>query len=342
MSLTNPANWKFHFIKLNLKETWSISRNSSQHKDNLFIELQFNKNKYLGEAAPNVRYGENKEKLEKEIEEFKSLLSGLDKNHSATEAAEKLFDHVKTFSNAFQFAITTVLHQVLAECEGKSFFEYLKIKPAKDVPTSFSIPILSSEKEILTYIDKYNVEDFQSVKIKIKNHEDLNKVAIVAQNVTGKLRIDANEGLQSIQEWKQFIDGLQRFNQQIEFIEQPFPEDRVELYRQAKVDCPYPIILDESIKNQKIQDDIVELCHGINVKLMKSADLKFAISQLQSAKKLGLKTMIGCMIESSIGIFFAMHLASLCDYHDLDGHLLISNDPFDRINLKNGLLNFSQ
>lgn len=342
MSLSNLANWKFYFIQLNLKETWSISRNSSQHKDNLIIEFQLNGKKFLGEAAPNVRYGESKEKLEKEIEQFKIIVSQSDYCISDANATKELFENLKSFSNAFQFAITTILHQVMAESEGKSFFEYLETSESSDIPTSFSIPILNSEIEIKNYIEKYEVKTFQSVKIKIKNHEDLNKIAFIAQNVSGKLRIDANEGIRSMQEWKQFTNGLQSINQQIEFIEQPFPEDHFDLYRKAKPDSPYPIILDESIKDQTIQHDIVELCHGINVKLMKSADLKVAISQLQMAKKLGLKTMIGCMIESSIGIFFALHLASLCDYHDLDGHLLISNEPFGKLNLKNGLLNFSR
>jgi L-alanine-DL-glutamate epimerase-like enolase superfamily enzyme len=88
--------------------------------------------------------------------------------------------------------------------------------------------------------------------------------------------------------------------------------------------------------------EIVADCfHGVNVKVCKTGGVTNALDALQSARKAGLKTMIGCMIESSLLISAAAHLAELCDYLDLDGNLLITNDPYEGVTSKNGLLSFA-
>src|SRR5207237_6092695 len=84
-----------------------------------------------------------------------------------------------------------------------------------------------------------------------------------------------------------------------------------------------------------------ECFHGVNVKLVKTGGISGGYDALQAARKAGLKTMIGCMIETSILISAAAHLAELCDYLDVDGNILITNDPYVGVANENGVLSFA-
>ena len=159
----------------------------------------------------------------------------------------------------------------------------------------------------------------------------------IKKHTNKKLRIDANEGFDSLSEFLRFEEAIKDFN--IEFIEQPFPVHFKQEYKELKKQSIFEIIADESVEDDFHPEELCEMFHGVNIKLMKAGGLLRAKELLEKAKSYGLKTMIGCMIESSLGISEALYLAHLADYLDLDGHLLISNDPYpDMIEFKNGFL----
>src|SRR5258708_14670177 len=105
---------------------------------------------------------------------------------------------------------------------------------------------------------------------------------------------------------------------------------------------PLPIFGDESYHRAADVHLAADCFHGVNVKLVKTGGISAGFDALAAARKAGLKTMIGCMIETSILISAAAHLAELCDYLDLDVHILITNDPYERVNADNGILSFNQ
>lgn len=159
---------------------------------------------------------------------------------------------------------------------------------------------------------------------------------------TRRVRVDANEGWKTKEEALKKLEWLAA-DGHIEFVEQPMPAttkpaDLVWLKERS----PLPIMGDESCLSVKDIPHCAECYHAVNVKLVKTGGISGAYETLQAAKKAGLKRMIGCMIESSILISAAAHLAELTDYLDIDGNLLITNDPFKGPTSKNGILSFAE
>jgi L-alanine-DL-glutamate epimerase-like enolase superfamily enzyme len=128
----------------------------------------------------------------------------------------------------------------------------------------------------------------------------------------------------------------------IQYIEQPMPSNApAKDWIWLKERSPLQIFADESYHHAKDLPQVVECFHGVNVKLVKTGGISAGFEALQAARKAGLKTMIGCMIETSILISAAAHLAELCDFLDIDGNILITNDPYLGVASPNGLLSFA-
>ncbi len=319
-------NIDFEIKELVLKKTWKLSRNSSNTKSNIILRL----NDSLSEIAPNIRYNESFEKAITEIKEFNQLISGVDNFDQAIEIIPK------TFSHSTQFGLESLLLNEKCRQSNTSLCSELGIDNPKKIQTSFSLPIMEVE-EIKEYLKLNN--EYESYKIKVDEQTAIETVEMVASLTSKKLRIDANEGFSSVEKFLEFYEVIKELN--IEFIEQPFKADKIDFYQKIKSQVKIPLIADESIESN-VDFDLIESCfHGVNVKLMKAGGLKNAVRLLSEAKKRNLKTMIGCMIETSVGIKYAMILNSLGDYLDLDGHLLINNDIFDLIQKQKGELSIA-
>jgi L-alanine-DL-glutamate epimerase-like enolase superfamily enzyme len=157
------------------------------------------------------------------------------------------------------------------------------------------------------------------------------------RSVTKKpLRVDANEG------WKDKEEAVRKINwletQGVEFVEQPMPASMLEETRWVRGKVHIPIIADEACLHPADIPRLTNSYDGVNIKLMKCGGILEAFRMIQIAKSLGMKTMLGCMIESSIGVTAAAHLSPLVDYADLDGNLLIANDPFSGVRVEKGKL----
>lgn len=311
----------YKVVELQLKTTWKISRNASDTKKNLILEL----NGKRSEIAPNIRYGESIDTAIDEIEKFNLLNIELPKEMSEIrEIMRNVSGHHST-----KFGIESLLIKQL----NKPISDLLVIAPPNKVMTSFSLPIME-----VGLIKEYLQQNsgYQSYKIKVDRESAIENVKLVQSITRKKLRIDANEGFSSCDEVMHFLSSIK--THQIEFLEQPLASSNiVEQEKLFKV-CPVEIIADESVEDNANFNLLKNRFHGINVKLMKAAGLLNAVRLLKEAKSNGMKTMLGCMIETSLGISYAMEINSLADYIDLDGHLLIKNDPFDLINLENGYL----
>jgi L-alanine-DL-glutamate epimerase-like enolase superfamily enzyme len=150
------------------------------------------------------------------------------------------------------------------------------------------------------------------------------------------LRVDANEG------WKDKEEAVRKINwlesQGVEFVEQPMPAVMLEETRWVRGKVHIPIIADEACLHPADLPRLAEAYDGVNIKLMKCGGMLEAFRMIQIAKALGMKTMLGCMIESSIGVTAAAHLSPLVDYADLDGNLLVANDPYSGAKVEKGKL----
>jgi L-alanine-DL-glutamate epimerase-like enolase superfamily enzyme len=205
--------------------------------------------------------------------------------------------------------------------------------------TSFTIGIDKPEvirKKVL------EAERYPVLKVKVGVADDkVNMQALREVAPTKTVRVDANEGWKTKEQALEMIEWLAK-DGHIEFVEQPMPaatpaKDWIWLKQRS----PLPIFADESYHLAKDVAQVAECFHGANVKLVKTGGVSAGYDALAAARKAGLKTMLGCMIESSILISAAAHLAELCDYLDVDGNILITNDPYLGVTAEKGILSFA-
>lgn len=241
---------------------------------------------------------------------------------------------------AAKSAINCALLDLAAQQEEQRLHDFLGLEFREgDHLSSFSIGIDAPES-IQRKVEA--AADFPILKIKLgadHDREILRAVRMAAPTKT--IRVDANEGWRTREQALRMIDHLAA-DGRVEFVEQPMPagaprEDGVWLRERS----PLPLFADESFHTASDVTACRECFHGINVKLVKTTGITGAMRALTAAREAGLKTMIGCMEESSIGITVAAHLAPLSDHLDLDGNLLIENDPFEGVHAGHGLLSFA-
>lgn len=312
----------FEKKKLELKVNWKISRNESLFKENYICSIE---GKYLGlgECAPNIRYGETHEKIQKEISELTKYKNEIE--------LSKYLDEIK-ISHSLECAVRNALF--FSKIRRKDVFQTLSLSRPKDVITSYSLPIL--EKELIKdYIEENN--QYHVYKIKIKDENDLDLIQELSKCTEKPIRVDANEGFSDLSNYLKFEKELKGIN--IELIEQPFKSSMIEEYVELKQKTNHLIIADESIEKNINFEDIEKCFHGVNIKLQKCGGIEQGLLLAKEALDRDLVVMIGCMIETSLGISHGLILSGLADYLDLDGSLLLKNDPYDFILENNGLLN---
>jgi L-alanine-DL-glutamate epimerase-like enolase superfamily enzyme len=206
--------------------------------------------------------------------------------------------------------------------------------------TSFSIGIDSPDVIRRKVAD---AADFPILKLKLGGPRDRENLAALREVAPLKpIRVDANEAWQSKEEALRRIEWLAEAAQPVQFVEQPLPatlgkEDHVWL----KTRSPLPIMADESYLSAADVHACIDAFHAVNVKLIKTGGITGAVEALRTARSAGLQTMIGCMIETSILITAAAHLAELTDYLDIDGNLLITNDPYRGATARHGVVSFA-
>jgi L-Ala-D/L-Glu epimerase len=312
-------SWSFSPVILKLKTTWKISRNSSDEKKNYIIKWN---DQFAGEVAPNIRYGEEHSLVERQIQELFLLLET---------PHDLLTIDIESFFPSVTFAFDQIRLQYEQKLTALHFPRYLS-----RVETSFSIPIMA-ERDLEKYL--YNNDSFNCYKIKV-GEKPLEWVQSVQRLIpTKKLRVDANEAFACARNVLNFLDKVDA--SKIEFLEQPLPASSQE-HAELKRNSPLEIIADESchgvVDISKLQDQF----HGINCKLMKCHSVAQAQDLIQQARSLNMKTMLGCMIETSMAIRYGFLLAADIDYFDLDGFLLIENDPFSKVQyLGKGILEYN-
>jgi len=228
-----------------------------------------------------------------------------------------------------------------AKYAGKPLYDFLGLGfREKHHVTSFSIGIDTPE---IVQRKVQEAAQFPVIKLKVgdpRDHENFQALRSVAPHKP--VRVDANEGWKTKEEALEQIEWLVSVDDNIQFVEQPMPrESKDSDLIWLKERSPLMIFGDESCHTVDDIPHCAECFHGVNVKLVKTGGVSMAKATLEAARKAGLKTMIGCMIETSVQISAAAHLAELADYLDIDGSLLITNDPFSGVTANNGILSFA-
>lgn len=326
--------WRIKPIKLDLKYNWKLSRNETIEKTNLIIEIEENGLLYLGEVAPNIRYNETPELI---VTQFDNLLSNGLTTVSNIDTYQQFINQFK-ICNSLRFGLETAIMSYHHRKISDSFYNTYKLEKPKNVPISYTIPILEPS-DIEHFIADNKSNRFKYLKLKINSDMALDIIKETSKYTDKVLLVDANEGYNDVDQLINFMSKLNKFN--IKLVEQPMPSHCVEDYIYLKKHSPYPIFADESMIDQTDLTSVALQFDGINIKLMKTGGIVKALQIYKEAKNYKLQTMIGCMVETSIGISNALKISTLFDYCDLDGSLLIKNEPFNLINEQQGLLNFN-
>ncbi len=318
-------------IHLDLKVNWKLSRNQTTFKENFIVHLENQLGHFRSEIAPNIRYGETPEKILEQFENWPDH-GQVDKIRNIKELLDSL-DQRPLF-HSLRFGLESVFLALFAKKEGVSLGEFLKLPRVVPVETSFSMPIMEAS-EIADYLA--NISRFKSLKIKVNAESAREMLAEIKKHTSVKLRVDANEGWRDLDEFLRFEESLKGMN--IELIEQPFPSSMQEEYRLLKQRSTYKILADESIEDVGDFNQLSQQFHAVNIKLMKTGSLIKARDLILEAHRHDLQTMMGCMIETSIGISYGMLFGGMVDYVDLDGFLLIKDEPFQLVHENKGVLN---
>jgi len=316
--------------QLNLRHTWTIARNSSNFKQNVFVKLEKDGIVGIGEAAPNVRYDETPEST---IEVIKKAIP-LFVNADPFEFVQLGYDiqNLCEGQTAGKCALDIALMDWVGKALNTPLYRLWGLDPEKSPLTSFSIGI--DTPEVMAKKTE-EAAPYKILKVKVGKPNDEEFIKAVRSKAPDKpIRVDANEGWTDKEEAIKKIEWLVKNG--IEFIEQPMPSHMMEETAWLRDRSPIPIIADEAVKSTKDIPKLAEAYDGINIKIMKSGGLQEAMRMIWLAKSLGMKIMIGCMIESSVAITAAAQMCSLIDYADLDGNLLISNDPYIGATLVDG------
>lgn len=316
-------------IRLNLVHSFRISRSVSTYKENTLVTLYDGDHFGIGEAAPSAYYGENSASVNAalaEVQEWRDMAP------FAMEAWDRRLQNAFPTQGSVRAAVDMALHDLVGKKLGVPLYQFFGLDPTRIPLTSFTIGIddLSKIREKVR-----EASAFPILKIKLGTDRDLDILAAIREETSSTLRVDANGGW-SREQALRMVAILPEYG--VELIEQPLIPDDTEGLRQLKERSTIPIFVDESVLMASDVARFAGCIDGITIKLMKCGGLREALRLIHVARSHGLRIMLGCMIETSVAITAAAHLAPLVDYVDLDGNLLISNDPYRGVVVQDGRL----
>ncbi|TGE29619.1 dipeptide epimerase [Hymenobacter metallicola] len=331
--------WTLAAHELPLRYTWKISRNASTTKTNLLLRVGDRPAGGLvgwGEAAPNVRYGETPEGL---AAEFTALVeAGLGQVTRLPELEEFLATY--TPAHALRFAIESAFVHREAARAGQTVAAWLGITPPRErVATAFTLPIMEPGT-VAKFVAEQQMSRFALLKVKVNQDSGFELLQALLRALPGReLIIDGNEAWTNADDVLRFVKQVQSLpDLRVRLLEQPLPANCPDDYRYLRSRTPWPVFADESVTDTADFAAIAQQFHGVNMKLMKAGGYLNGIRLLQQTRARGLQTMLGCMVETSLGIWSALQLSSLADVCDLDGFLVVRDEPFGLVREEQGQL----
>ena len=316
-----------HSFQLQTRKIFTTSHGSAAYRRCMVIELIHNDLSGYGEATEILYYGKNLERMMQLVKDHKSWIESLD----IIPPGARYKEFLKKFSeDRFVLcALDMAYHDLYGKLQGKRLIDLWGMDIDTCPLSSLTVGI-DSISAMLQHIDE---NPWPVYKIKLGTDHDMDIMQAIRAHTNKPLRVDVNEGWTKDQtiEYSQLLKKWD-----VDYIEQPLTtmldHEMSEVYDQSAL----PLFADESCHIPEDVEKCADLFHGINIKLMKCGGLTPAIAMIQMARQYELKIMIGCMTETSIGISALGQILPLVDYADLDGSMLISNDPARGVYLDQG------
>ena len=319
-------------IDLKLTTPFRISRGVQYTSPNVIVQVDYGEYTGYGEASPSEYYGESVETVLACIAMFAGELG------DDPFAVEDIMQHLEKLirlNPSAKAAVNMALYDLVGKLMGVPLYKLLGLNPKHTPRTSFTIgidtPAEMAKKALLA-------KDYPVLKIKVGTKHDLEIIKAIRDVTSAVIRVDANAGW-TPKEAIKMINALAPYN--IEFVEQPVVAHDLAGLKLIHDNVPLPIMADESCVALEDIPRLAGCVDGINLKLMKSNGITQVLKMIHTARAHNLRVMLGCMIESSLAISAAAHLSPLVDYADLDGNLLIDNDPYRGVKVEHGKLMLS-
>jgi len=319
MTQQNESLFSWETIQLRLRIPFRLSYGASEQRQAHWIRMRGDEG--WGEGTIPPYYNISRQ----------SMLDYWQKQSERLDPLPNSFDEIRDWldpdgSAPARAAIDLALHDYLSRKQGLPLYATLGLKHPAPKPSSFTISVDTPE---LMAAEALRVNRFPIIKLKFAgDDQDMERLeAVRAARPEAHLLVDANAGWSQSQA-KDYLIFLERYG--VELLEQPLGISELEGMGDLQVLTRIPIVADESVRTlQDVKDLQKAGVKGVNIKLMKVGGLAPALEMIRWAKEKNMQVMLGCMIETSIGLTAMSHLAGFADWLDLDASLLVTNDPFE-------------
>lgn len=328
-------HWTIKEVEIVPLFPWKIARSTTTKRTNFIITAEDSGISGQGEVAYSTHFGETRNLI---LLKFEDFVDNCPRDIKGLESLTVLLDQMD-LPLALRFGIESSFVHFLAKLAGNQVCELLAMKQVTALKTSFSIPILA-DGELENFVNQYRLHRFSALKVKINADYPVSNLVALRNIYQGSIRLDANEAWQDPDQVLIFLEKVAPL--EVELIEQPLQAHLHEEYRYLKLHSPIPLFADESLRDGRIDSDFAQRFSGVNIKLMKSGGYVNALRQMREAKEKKLRVMLGCSLETSLGISSAFNVAAGADLFDLDGSLLLSSEPFGLLCEENGRIFLSQ
>jgi L-alanine-DL-glutamate epimerase-like enolase superfamily enzyme len=324
---------EFERRSLPLENAFTIARSTQETAENVVVRIEDDEGTVgVGGAAPSDHYGETAATVEAVLPDLLSVVEDVGDPHQLERIERRMRETVER-NPAARCAVSIALHDLVCKRLDVPLYRYWGLDPADALSTSYTIGI--DDAETMREKTETAVERGHStLKVKVGTDRDEEIVSTVREAAPeATIRVDANEAW-SPREAVRKIDALAEYD--LEFVEQPVPAENPEGLKFVRDRSALPIAADESCITLADVPQIADKADIANLKLMKCGGLREAMRMIHTARAHGMEVMLGCMIESNASIAAATHLAPLLDYADLDGSLLLDEDPYDGVPMADG------
>jgi L-alanine-DL-glutamate epimerase-like enolase superfamily enzyme len=316
--------------RLMLRHTWTTTMSSSAYRETVQVQYRRDGVTGNGEGAPIVRYNESPAAAKQAIDSIVDQIVAGDPR-SYQKYLAQMRSLLGPHQHAAMAAVDIAIFDWLGKKHGIPLYEFFGLDPSDAPITDFSIGIDTPE---ITRQKTREAEDFPVLKVKVGLNTDEATIEAVRSVTKKPIRVDANEGWTDKEEAIRKINWLE--TQGIEYVEQPMPAHMIEETRYVRSKVHLPIYADEACTDIGMIPRLTDAYDGINVKLDKAGGILESIHWIQAARAMNMKVMLGCMVSSSCSVTAAAHLSPLVDYADLDGNLLVANDPWQGVRVEKG------
>ena len=318
----------YRAASLPLRDPFAISRSTVEEVESVFVEVEHDGVVGHGEGSPEEHFGQSVASASAFLDVAEELLGD---DPFALEGIERRFAEYPD-ELAAKAAVDAALHDLCGKLAGQAVWRLLGVERAGP-PTSWTIWL--GDPDDMARRAEAMGKRFRRLKLKLGARDgfDVERVRAVRRVTDLPLQVDVNEYWE-LEEAIENVQALAALG--VQYVEQPLPAGDPGAGK-LKAASPLPIFVDEDCHTAADVLHCAEIAHGVNMKLAKSGGIREAVRIAHTARALGLGLMLGCMIESSVGIAAGCQVASLCDHVDLDGNLLLADDPWEGVEFVDGV-----